>query len=94
MKLVNRATEFETGRVERRRPFAAALPLLQRTPRRGSAFTLELLSPPPNGRERSSANALRITAPAPEPGGDAERQMSRLREANREWFIWRFGEDA
>jgi hypothetical protein len=49
---------------------------------------------PPANRVRLSAHALRADAPAPGPGGIEMRQMARLEEANREWFNWRFGEDA
>jgi hypothetical protein len=53
----------------------------------------QLQSLPPTDRERSSARARRI-APAPGLAGVLDRQMSRIEDANREWLIWRFGEDA
>lgn len=52
-----------------------------------------LQSLPPTDRERSSARARRI-APASGLAGVSDRQMSRIEDANREWLIWRFGEDA
>jgi hypothetical protein len=55
---------------------------------------IRLLSLPPSDRERSSARANRVAAPAPGLGGVVENQVSLLDEANREWFIWRFGDDA
>jgi hypothetical protein len=57
-----------------------------------SGFQLQSL--PPANRVRSSARILRADAPAPGPGGILNGRMSRLEEANREWFNWRFGEDA
>jgi hypothetical protein len=55
---------------------------------------IRLQSLPPADRGRSSARVRRTDAPIPGPGGAAKSQISRLAEANREWFIWRFGEDA
>jgi hypothetical protein len=55
---------------------------------------IRLQSLPPSDRMRSSARAPRVAAPAPGPGGVLDKQISRLSEANREWFVWRFGEDA
>lgn len=47
---------------------------------------------PPLGRKRSSAQAQCLAAPASGSGGVSEDQTSRLVEANREWFVWRFVE--
>jgi hypothetical protein len=55
---------------------------------------LRLQSLPPANRVRSIARILRAGAPAPGPGGILNGRTSRLEEANREWFNWRFGEDA
>jgi hypothetical protein len=52
-----------------------------------------LQSLPPSDRERSSARAIGVAAPAPGPGGVIHNQVSRLEEANREWLVWRFGDD-
>ncbi len=54
---------------------------------------LQLQSLPPANRGWLSARVPRADAPAPGPGGVA-RQMSRLEQANCEWFNWRFPEDA
>jgi hypothetical protein len=56
---------------------------------RSAISGIRLQSLPPAHRERSSADA-----PAPGPGGFLNGRVSRLEEADREWFNWRFGEDA
>lgn len=55
---------------------------------------IRLLSLPPADRWRSNARTLRAAAPASGPGGVLDKQISRFDEATREWFIWRFGDDA
>jgi len=55
---------------------------------------LQLQSLPPANREWLSTRGLRDDAPASGLGGILEKPISRLEEANREWFVWRFGEDA
>lgn len=55
--------------------------------------TIQLQSPLAADRKRSSVSA-RADAPASGPGGILEKPISHLEEANREWFVWRFGEDA
>jgi hypothetical protein len=61
---------------------------------RCATFGVPLKSLPPSDREWSSARARRVAAPTPGPGGVLDKQISRLDEANREWFIWRFSDDA
>jgi hypothetical protein len=61
---------------------------------RRAISAIQFQSLPPANRVRLSARVLRAGAPAPGPGGVFERQISRLEEADREWFTWRFGEDA
>ena len=62
--------------------------------RRRAAPATELQSPLAADRRRSSMRARRANAPASGPGGVLKMQISRLEEADREWFDWRFGEDA
>ncbi len=56
---------------------------------RSAVSGLRLQSLPAADRERSS-----VDAPAPGPGGVSKPKDFNLDEANREWFVWRFGEDA
>lgn len=52
------------------------------------------LQSPSSDRGRSSVRARNVAAPAPGPGDVLHKRISRLDEANREWSIWRFGDDA
>jgi hypothetical protein len=54
---------------------------------------IRLKSLPPADRGRSNARARHADVPAPGPGGVLNSQISRLEEANREWLMWRFGEE-
>ncbi len=45
-------------------------------------------------REQSSAPAYAASAPAPGPEAGLLTASARFEEANREWFRWRFGEEA
>lgn len=61
---------------------------------RRAAFGVQLQSLPLADQERSSACAQRLATPAPGLAGVSQSQISiSLEEANREWFIWRFGDD-
>lgn len=59
-----------------------------------ATFGTPLQSLPPLDREWSSARAERVAASAPGLDGESDPRISRLDGANREWFTWRFGEDA
>lgn len=58
-------------------------------------FGVRLQLLPPTDRERLSARARRAAVPASGLGGDSDsdQQISRFEEANREWLVWRFGDD-
>ena len=94
MKLIlDTAMASHTGRKPGFGAFSASLgQFLSRSARRArSAIQLQSLAA---DWEWSSVGASRANAPAPGPGGVLEQPTSRLEEANREWFVWRFGEDA
>jgi hypothetical protein len=61
---------------------------------RRAISAIQLQSPLAADRERSSVRDRRANPPASGPGGVLEKPISRLDEADREWFVWRFGEDA
>ena len=48
---------------------------------------------PTTDRDRSSTRDHYIAAPASGLGGNLKKEISRLEEANREWLVWRFGDD-
>lgn len=57
-------------------------------------FVVWLRWAPTTDRERSSPRARRAPTPASDLRGGVVKEITRSEEANREWFIWRFGEDA
>jgi hypothetical protein len=78
-----------------RRTTSAPLEAIPPRPRRQATVRVGLQSLPASGRERSSARAEHIAAaPTPGLGGVSQIPTALLEEANREWFIWRFGDDA
>jgi hypothetical protein len=95
MKLISdTVTASHTGRKPGFGAFSDSLGRSLSGSGRRARSAIQLRSPLAADRGRLSVGASRVNAPAPGPGGVLEQPPSRLEEANREWFVWRFGEDA
>ena len=95
MKLIlDTATASHTGRKPSLGVFSVSLGQFLPGSARRAISAIQLQSPLAADRERLSVGASRANAPASGPGGVLEKPISRLDEADREWFVWRFGEDA
>jgi hypothetical protein len=77
-----------------RRATSAPLECTRLRPSHPGTVRVRFQSLPPSSREQSSARAERVATPAPGLGGVFQISTALLEEADREWFIWRFGDDA